>query len=89
LLKERSCCGLILGHKSDSKYTVKIPKKTSLKKEQEYEEIDIDLANEKEGFSTKTLLTVRVIASEQKKFSVTTRREVNDKIMDVAKEIAE
>ena len=49
----------------------------------------MDLSLEKEGFSLEVSLTVRVIASEEKKFTIVTKRNANDKLMDVAKEMAD
>ena len=49
----------------------------------------MDLANEKEGFARHININIRAVAAETKKFSLTMRRNVNDKIMDIAKEIAD
>ncbi len=49
----------------------------------------MDLADEKEGFERQININIRAVAAETKKFSLTMRRNVNDKIMDIAKELAD
>jgi len=53
------------------------------------EEIEIDLSEEKEGYSATIGIDLRVVASEARKFSLTMQRSANDKIMDIATAIGE
>ena len=71
--------------KSASTYVLKVPSRES----NELEEAEVDLSQEKEGFSLQVTLTIRVVASEEKKFTISMKRNANDKFMDVAKEMAD
>lgn len=82
-----NCYGLTVARKSEAIHTVKVP--TKGKETDKFEEIDVNLADEKVGFSTQIKLTVRVIVSEQRKFSIEMSRNSNDKISDLAKEIGD
>ena len=53
------------------------------------EEVEIDLSEEKEGYSATIGIDLRVVASEARKFSLTMQRSANDKIMDIATAIGE
>ena len=66
LLAGRGCYGLVQERKSPSLYVVKIP----VAGKEDLEDAEVDLLTEKEGFSLEVRLTIRVIASEEKKFTI-------------------
>ena len=59
---------MVQDKKSSTNYTVKIP--SNDKNKQDLDEIEVDLSSEKEGFSQEVNLSVRVVASEGKKFTI-------------------
>ena len=79
LLKSLNCYGLTVARKSEAIHSVKVPIKGG-KQADKFEELDFDLADEKVGFTMEVKLTVRVIVSEQRKFSLEMSRNSNDKI---------
>ena len=79
LLKSLNCYGLTVARKSEAIHTVKVPVKGG-KQADKFEELDFNLADEKVGFTMEVKLTVRVIVSEQRKFSLEMSRNSNDKI---------
>lgn len=54
----------------------------------EGDDVEIDLADEKEGFAKHVNIEVRVVASENKKFTLVTKQDANEKVMSLSKELA-
>ena len=99
-LVKRRQYGLVKSKRSETQYLLKVRTKQSnelkpvsstlaqsstKEAELEYSEVEIDTAEE--DFRTEVDLAIRVVASEEKRFTLNIRRPANDKLKTLAEEI--